>query len=294
MPPQKESYLVLVNPVSGGGRGAALAQSLAGVFEKYGASAEVASLPAPGSVHREIKARVKRHGVIVAVGGDGTVSEVAAAVYDMGLDRAIGLIPLGLSNCLARHFNLPLKPEEAVKVIVEGRRQKVGLVEIDNRVALSFVGAGFDAAIVNRVAADRTGTVSDRDYARAGLKAFLDPKWPLIQVEVDGRKIAGDFFQAILCSISNYAHYINVRSEPGFRVYLFSGRKRINLLRSFLRLGIKFDLTKAADLSLPVKEKVVCSSKNGPGFYQFDGEYGGPLPVDCYVQTRALDFLIPV
>jgi diacylglycerol kinase (ATP) len=83
--------------------------------------------------------------VVIAVGGDGTVNEVARSL--VGSPAALGIVPAGSGNGLARALRLPLRPERALAAleIAAGRAIDVGL--LDGRPFLNVAGIGFDAAV---------------------------------------------------------------------------------------------------------------------------------------------------
>lgn len=288
-----DSILVLVNPISGRGRGARAAGRLARAFERHGLEARIVLLPGPGSARTLVRDMAPSYAAVAAVGGDGTVNEVAGALLAAGRRRPLGLVPLGLSNCLARHLNLPAEPEGAVAVIARGRLKKMDAALVGDRAVVSFLGAGFDAAVAFKVALARRGPIRNRDYIRAAARVFFSRDWPKIQVQVDGRRIEGRFFQVILCQITNYANYFRVPVRTGFNVYLFKGSGPAGLIRSLLRLGPRREMFRARDLDLPVRERLELYDPHGQARYQTDGEAGGRLPVDCQVKPGALNIFVP-
>jgi diacylglycerol kinase family enzyme len=285
--------LVLVNPVSGQGRGADAAVRLPGLLKKKGLSAEVVVLEGPGAARKWVRERGRDFDAVVAVGGDGTIAETAGAAYETKLGRPVGLIPLGLSNCLARHLDLPRDLEAMAEVLARGRTRAVDLALLPGGVSLSFIGVGFDAAVVHRVAEARRGTVRDRDYVAAALGAVFRDPWPRFHVTVDGKELPGLFFQAILTGITNYAHYFNIPRDRGYSAYLFRGKTALALARSFARLGWPWSLVRGADLVAPIDRTIRMESEGEGGWCQFDGEAGRSLPVQVDIQRNALDFFVP-
>ncbi len=86
---------------------------------------------------------------VVAVGGDGTVNEVANAL--IGTEVALGVVPVGTGNDYARTLHLPSDPVEAAKTAIEGatRRVDVGRVE-GKKDFVNIAGVGFDAEVMTR------------------------------------------------------------------------------------------------------------------------------------------------
>lgn len=88
-----------------------------------------------------------KYGIIVGVGGDGTIREVASGIKEM--DRGIlGIIPMGTGNDLARTLDIPLKPNEALEKIIKGKIKKINMGKVESNIFLNVASIGFDAEIV--------------------------------------------------------------------------------------------------------------------------------------------------
>jgi diacylglycerol kinase family enzyme len=108
---------IVVIANSGATRAAAV-QAIADAFARHGAAATVEAVPG-GHVERAARAAVRSGAdVVVAAGGDGTVSAVASVVA--GTRVALGVVPLGRLNHFARDVGLPLDLDAAVGAVVEG------------------------------------------------------------------------------------------------------------------------------------------------------------------------------
>lgn len=82
---------------------------------------------------------------VLAVGGDGTVNEVASGL--IGTPTALGVIPMGSGNGLARTLGLPLRPEAALGALEHAVVRKMDVGRVNGAPFLNVAGAGFDAAI---------------------------------------------------------------------------------------------------------------------------------------------------
>ncbi|GAB4220421.1 MAG: diacylglycerol kinase [Acidobacteriota bacterium] len=88
-------------------------------------------------------------GTVVVAGGDGTVGEVAAVVKGTGV--ALGIIPIGTGNDLARSLGLPMgSPAAALALIDRGKTRLVDVGVDQERVFVSVLGVGFPAAVARR------------------------------------------------------------------------------------------------------------------------------------------------
>jgi len=95
---------------------------------------------------------------LLAVGGDGTVIEVAQAAMKRGVPLAI--LPRGTANAVAWHFGLPFDLPRALKVAAQGKPVQIDLAEVQGRKFLLMAGLGYDAHIIRdatRVLKDRFG-----------------------------------------------------------------------------------------------------------------------------------------
>lgn len=161
--------------------------------------------------------------VIVALGGDGTINEVANGVLGESHGTAIAPLPGGSTNVFARSLGYPNDPVEATEVLsaalATGSRISSGVGLADGRAFLFHCGAGFDAAVVDRV--ERRGPMK----RWAGHPLFIaaavatwargvDRSKPWFEIEADdGRRLPG-------------AHLaIALNSNP----YTFLGPRPLNL-----------------------------------------------------------------
>jgi diacylglycerol kinase family enzyme len=86
--------------------------------------------------------------VVVAAGGDGTVSAIAAALA--GTDKVLGVLPVGTLNHFAKDLRIPLDLEAAVRTIIEGEVAAVDVGEVNGRVFINNSSLGLYPRIVSR------------------------------------------------------------------------------------------------------------------------------------------------
>ena len=87
---------------------------------------------------------------VVAVGGDGTVNEVARGLRDT--QTALGIIPMGSGNGFARHLSIPIKPQKAIEMINHSEPISVDYGLANGRLFVSTCGTGFDALVADNFA----------------------------------------------------------------------------------------------------------------------------------------------
>lgn len=141
--------------------------------------------------------------IVVAVGGDGTVNEVARALADT--DTALGVVPCGSGNGLARHLMLPMNVRGAVEVINQGTVHALDYGVINGQKFFCTCGMGFDAFISKKfAAAGRRGPITYiENVLREGLK--FSPE--TYHITLDGN--AAVQHEAFLLSVANASQYGN-------------------------------------------------------------------------------------
>ena len=87
---------------------------------------------------------------VVAVGGDGTVNEVAQGLRDT--QTALGIVPMGSGNGFARHLNIPIRPNKAIEMINHSEPISVDYGLANGHLFVSTCGTGFDALVADHFA----------------------------------------------------------------------------------------------------------------------------------------------
>ena len=87
---------------------------------------------------------------VVAVGGDGTVNEVACGLK--GTNTAMGILPMGSGNGFARHLNIPIRPQKAIEMLNRSEPISVDYGLANGKLFVSTCGTGFDAVIADHFA----------------------------------------------------------------------------------------------------------------------------------------------
>ncbi len=96
---------------------------------------------------RELAAQALQEGceVVAAMGGDGTVNEVAQALVGSGVP--LGVLPCGSGDGLARGLQIPANLSRAFSIVVDGRTRAMDVGYVNDQPFLNVLGLGFDAAV---------------------------------------------------------------------------------------------------------------------------------------------------
>ncbi len=141
---------VVFNPQSGKGRGAALVTPLLAALRDAGVAAEHGLTTKAGDEARVTHEALGRgFRTIVAVGGDGTWSNVANALIASGSQARLGLVSGGTGCDLAKSLGIPRKDLAAcARIVRDGRTRTIDAGRIENRHFLNVAGFGFDIAVL--------------------------------------------------------------------------------------------------------------------------------------------------
>jgi diacylglycerol kinase (ATP) len=144
-----EPIFVVFNPHSGKGRGA---QFVAPVLEglKGAARVEHGLTQGPGDEARLAREAIERgFRRIVAVGGDGTWSNVGNAILRSGATARLGLVPGGTGCDLAKTLGIPPRDVHACcRIVLEGRTRTIDVGRVEDRYFLNIAGFGYDVAVL--------------------------------------------------------------------------------------------------------------------------------------------------
>jgi diacylglycerol kinase family enzyme len=233
--------------------------------------------------------------LILIVGGDGTFNSIGAAL--LGSDVCVGIIPTGSGNGLARHFEIPLNPEQAIATLAKGTVTKIDVGMVNRHPFFVTCSLAWDAAIVKALSQSPVRGILP--YVFAGAYEFFEYQPQRIRIELDGgeRLVLPD---PMVCTIANLTQYgggavIAPRARPD------DGRLELVLVRRQdvpLFLANFGKVLRGAIHEIP---KVVCRSfqhmkagRLNPTPIQIDGELlDAPEQIEITVHPRCLKLLVP-
>ena len=200
---RKKKAVFVINLNSGTSSKAAIPGLIENTIDKEKFDYEIVVTQYAGHAS-EIASRAKDEGkdIVVAVGGDGTVNEVARAIVHSG--TALGIIPCGSGNGLARHLLLPMNVKKAIEVLNECEIRALDYGIINGYPFFCTCGMGFDAFVSQKFAeAGKRGPITYvENVLREGLK--YQPETYILQDENGTIK-----YKAFLISCANASQYGN-------------------------------------------------------------------------------------
>jgi diacylglycerol kinase family enzyme len=287
--------LVVANPYSGAGPNRRRVDALVGALAALGAAPRVVWEPAARPAALAHAAATGGCRAVVAAGGDGTVAQV---INELPRSVPLAVLPLGNENLLARALGLGREPGVLAHAVVEGRTRTLDLGRASaggrTRLFALMLGAGFDAAVVHRVAAWRaTGTALRRVRRVSYLAPIASTLLAYAHTPIRLTTEAGTAHGAH-CVVANVPAYaLDMRLTPAASpddgrldwlmleragvmplvAYCWAVYRGRHLGRHDVRAGQATRLTVTAETPAPV---------------QLDGDPWGTTPVEVEVVPRAL------
>lgn len=200
---EKGKALLIINPISGTLNKEGLRQHAEKELAEAGFDVTTKLTEYPGAAYDlALKGIEDGFKSIIAVGGDGTFHECAAACCNT--DIVLGLIPCGSGNGFARHLGIPLNARKAVEVV-----KSRNIVDCDYGIvnALPFfctMGVGFDATVSRKFAAvKRRGPLS---YVKTTLQEYMRYHPEEYVISIEDKLITERALVVAICNVSQYGN----------------------------------------------------------------------------------------
>jgi diacylglycerol kinase (ATP) len=155
--------------------------------------------------------------IIVAVGGDGSVNDVIAGLYNT--NAALAIIPKGSGNGLARSMKIPLDSAKAIQLINKENKITIDLGKADGKIFVSNAGVGFDALVARKFAkSNRRGMAIYSWIVTKYLWMYKEKVW---QIEVDGMPIKEKAFILTVANAAQFGYNFKIAPHADLQDGLF-------------------------------------------------------------------------
>ncbi|BAU56206.1 diacylglycerol/lipid kinase family protein [Mucilaginibacter gotjawali] len=198
----KGKALFIINPISGGKK----KEGVPELIEKHldaNALTPVILFSDSVSHAREIaRDAVNKFEMVVAVGGDGTVNEVASAI--VGTDMKLGIVPFGSGNGLSRFLQIPMDPVKAIQTLNAGHVEVIDSATLNGKPFFNMAGMGFDAHIAEVFSHNKKrGFIT---YIKSSFEEFNKYKPELYKINIDGKTYDRKSFMLSFANSSQYGN----------------------------------------------------------------------------------------
>lgn len=286
--------LVVANPIAGNGRARGAAREMSEGLVRRGIASELFFTSSRGDARLKLRGLDASVDLVVAVGGDGTVSEVLDGLVNREVPVAI--LPFGTANVMSLDLGLPRDVDRALEVIAGRRTTRLDVARVNGK-HLSFLvtGVGLDAMVVRELERARTGPITKLAWGRAAARTLFSYSPPVLTVELDAERLPGDFGFVLVSNIVHYAGFKVLASDRNlddglFEVYLFRKSSKAGLIGYAVR-GLVSGFPGGSCRMRRARRVKITSPVPVP--YHVDGDFRGETPVEIAVSDAQFQLVIP-
>lgn len=202
---QDYDYYVIFNERAGTASAQGLtADALRTMFDDAGLSCHVDARSDLPLSERVADAVAGPADIIVAAGGDGTITALAEALT--GSPKSLAILPLGTVNALAKDLNIPMEIGESVQALAKGQRQLIDVGEVNGRTFLHKVVVGVIPAVAagREFIRDRQGIAAKIGFLRYFLRRLQRAKRMAVMIRTPDGETSIERVQAIAVASNAY------------------------------------------------------------------------------------------
>lgn len=267
----KRKALFIINPISGGKKKDQVPALIKKILDHTQFEATIVYTERAMHGSDLAKDAVGVYDYVIAVGGDGTVNEIASAI--VGTNIALGIIPFGSGNGLARFLGIPMDTGKSIETINGERVEIIDSAKLNTRRFFNLAGMGFDAHIAEVFSHDKNRGFWA--YIKSSFREISKYKADTYHINIDGTEYVRDAFMLSIANSSQFGNNAHVSPCASVQDGLLDVCiiKQFPLWR-FIEMGIRM-FAKTADKSKYVeiirgKNVIIKRSADGP--VHLDGE----------------------
>jgi YegS/Rv2252/BmrU family lipid kinase len=289
----KRKVLFIVNKRSGLGFQASLEDHMLNVCDKNEAVGSIAYTQGIGHATTLAKeAAINNFDYVIAVGGDGTINEVGHGLIHS--NTAMGILPRGSGNGLARHLRIPLNLSEAIDQLFSNKVLRMDTMYVNERLSLNVSGIGFDGHIANLFANTKVrGLVG---YVTLSVMEYIRFHQFDAELFIGDKKIKQKAFIIALANSSQYGNDIRIAPFASVRDGLLniSIMKKVPLYRVDFAYAFLTGKMKKYDVIETIETDKLVINTSVPVPFHVDGEACGlHSTFDIRVRPASLSVLVP-
>ncbi len=287
-------YHFIVNPSSGRGKVTSALQKVREGLIAAGHEVAIHTTSGPGNAIAVASQLSDQLAAAIAVGGDGTVREVAQGL--LGRDIPLAILPAGTENLVAKQFGICTSADRLLETLLNGTIRTIDVGRLEERIFLVVAGIGFDAEVVQRLARRRRGHITHLNYVNPSWRTFWEHRFPELRILADGQEVFKGQGFVLIGNMPGYGIGLNILKDAVvddgmLDICIFPCRNRWKLLLHAFRAARGRHTSVGEALYLRAREIQVSSCTPVP--VELDGDEGGYLPARIEIMSQVLKVLIP-
>ena len=269
-----KKILFIINPIAGGSGKEKVLAAIGHLIdtEKYSVSIDFTAYAGHAT---ELAASAVKRGVdiVVAVGGDGSVNEVAKAL--VGTSTALGIIPCGSGNGLARHLHIPVHLTGALRIINSGFTTSIDTGKMNGNPFFCTCGVGYDAKVCHEYS--KAGTRGLITYVGQSVLNYLNYSPHFYRIKIGDKEIIRKALMVTCANANQWGNNFHVAPAASLKDGLFDlvVVHPIDFLSAIPMpaqiLGYHFDRNSRVETFRCSKAQIVCFQREEQEVH-YDGE----------------------
>lgn len=283
----------LINPISGGGHASEIWAPIAQRLAARGITPTVEVTQSQQHAVQTARSASERGDVVIAVGGDGLVRDVACGVVPV--DGTMAIVPAGRGNDLARKLELSHDPDVLATMLCEGQTRTFDVIEAAGQIVLGNVYVGIDS-VSNQAINDNRWLPGLLVYRLAPVGTILTWHAPTFTVECDGESRTLAAHSIVVANSGAYGHGLKIVPSAE----LDDGQLDVMTVADGPRRKVVKFMSQAKDGSHVQSDTVtvrrastvtISADRAVPVFA--DGDYLAEMPISMAVRAGALKLVMP-
>lgn len=292
--------LVIVNPVSGGGKAKPYVMDLLLTLNELFDTIEIKFTEGAGDAVRFAReATIAGYEAVICMGGDGTVNETVNGIAQGGGGAKFGFVPVGTVNDLARALHIPLHPLEAIQMLATADTLSLDIGRCNDSYFCNNIAAGHIPKVVEEVTAKEKALLGPLAYFVKGGQALLKNKNFTFHVTTEKEDITvqSPLVLALMTNcVSSFEQFLPMAevNDGYMRIIIFKEYFLMEVLKIIpLILSGKIYNSKYVTILTAEKASITIEDDNTELTTNMDGSRGPLLPVNLKVLPSFLTVYVP-
>lgn len=285
---------IIANPSSGRAKRHGLLATLRNRLMEAGMSVRTELTRHAGHARQLARAASeRRQGLVVVVGGDGTIREAANGV--IGTSTPLLIVPSGTENILAKYLGIRANPDQIIDIVEGGVLFEMDAIQRGDEHFLLVAGIGFDAEVVRLLSSGRNGHITHSCYFWPIWRTFWSYRHPQVHVEADGATVFEGEGMVFVGNVPRYAIGLRLldsaNSADGLLdLCVFPCSARFTLVRHALAALRRSHVTGGRAIYRQARRVSVRSETEVS--VEMDGDLSSPLPASFSISPRSVRLLV--
>ncbi len=203
----KYSIFFIINPIAGNHKNKNIISEIESIIDQNHFKTHILISERPGHVSKLADDAVEKGAdIIVAVGGDGTVNEIASKITHTPI--ILGIIPTGSGNGLAHYFKIPTDYKKSLEIINRMNVQHIDTGTINGHFFVSVAGIGFDATVAKEY--QESGKRGFKTYLTSGVKKYFSYKPKKFKIRIGDHVISRKALFITFANSDQYGYNVSI------------------------------------------------------------------------------------